>query len=158
MLRKDFRIAQEGELWSTFHVTIDAYDSGRIMGSYYNIPADLTEQHDVMSDLAGTLGNFMELKVLKGEIPKCVIQCGHLISDEVYSMCKRGGQKATFSIKIMFREHFTCQGIIYWWEGRMEQPFRSFEEMLYLMVSAMRVQQVSSDDFAETEAPLALGS
>jgi hypothetical protein len=158
MLRRDFQMGQEGESLNSFHVAIDAYDSGQILGNYQNIPADLTERHEVMSDLAGTLGNFMKVKVLKEEIPKYGMQYGRLISDEVCSMCRRGGQKATFSIKIMFREHSTWQGIIYWREGRVEQPFRSFKEMLYLMVSAVGVPQESSGNLVEDVPPIALGS
>jgi len=158
MLRGDFHMGQEGESLNSFHVAIDDYESGRIMGNYQNIPANLTARYDVLADLAGTLGNFLEIKAPKEKAPKCGVKYGRLISNDICSMCRKGGQKATFSIKIMFREHSTCQGIIYWREGRGDQPFRSYKEMLYLMVSAIGMPQVSSGNM-EVDAPkIALGS
>lgn len=151
-------MGQEGESLNSFHVAIDDYESGRIMGNYQNIPANLTARYDVLADLAGTLGNFLEIKAPKEKAPKCGVKYGRLISNDICSMCRKGGQKATFSIKIMFREHSTCQGIIYWREGRVDQPFRSYKEMLYLMVSAIGMPQVSSGNM-EVDAPkIALGS
>jgi len=65
MLRGDFHMGQEGESLNSFHVAIDDYESGRIMGNYQNIPANLTARYDVLADLAGTLGNFLEIKAPK---------------------------------------------------------------------------------------------
>ncbi len=39
--------------------------------------------------------------------------------------------------KILFREHSTWQGIIYWRETGKRQAFRSFLEMVILMASAL---------------------
>lgn len=157
MLKGYSQVGQEGETLNSFHVAIDAYDSGRIVGNYQNISADLTEQHDIPADLAGTLGNFMEIRALKEKFSKYGLDYSRLISNEVCSICRRGGQKATFSIKIMFREHSTWQGIIYWREGRVEQPFRSFKEMLYLMVSAVGTLPARGERYEEEVTPIALG-
>ena len=158
MLKRDPRAGQEGEVFNSFHVAIDDYDSGRITGNYQNVSAGLTEQHDIPADLAETLGNFMEIRVLKEGISKYELDYGRLLFNEIYSMCRRVGQKATFSIKIMFREHSTWQGIIYWREGKVEQPFRSFKEMLYLIVSVVGEIPAIDESYEEGMPPIALGS
>lgn len=143
MLKGYSRVGCEGETLKSFRVAIDAYDSGRIVGNYQNISAHLTERHDIPTDLAGTLGNFMDAKALKEK--------------EVCSICRKSGHMATFSIKIMFREHSTYQGIIYWREGRVEQTFRSFKEMLYLILSAVGTLQANSGSYEEGVPSIALG-
>ena len=157
MLKGHLQVGQEGEVLNSFHVAIDSYDSGRIVGNYQNIPADLTEQYDVPVDLAGTLGNFMGIKTLKEKTSTYGLNYGRLVSNEICSICRRGGQKATFTIKIMFRDHSTWQGIIYWREGRVEQPFRSFKEMLYLIVSVVGTIPAEGENYEEEMPPIALG-
>lgn len=128
---------QEVKSLSSCHVSIDSYDSGRIVGNYQNIPWEMVERFDTPVDLAGTLGNFMEIGILDNETMKYGLNYGQLISSEACSLCRRGGQKASFSIKIMFREYSTWQGIIFWREGKVQQAFRSFKEMLYMIASAV---------------------
>lgn len=127
---------QEGSL-ETCHISVDSYDSGRIMGTYQNIPSETIKNFDSPVDLACTLGKFIELEVLEDETLKYGLNYDQLISSEACSSCRRGGQLATFSIKVMFREYSTWQGIIYWREGRAQQAFRSYKEMLYIIASAM---------------------
>ena len=121
----------------TCHISVDTYDSGRITGTYQNIPSETIKSFDSPVDLVSTLGKFMELDVLEDEILKYGLNYDQLISSEACTSCRRGGQLATFSVKVMFREYFTWQGIIYWREGRVQQAFRSYKEMLYIMASAL---------------------
>lgn len=157
MLNGPHQEEREGELLNFFDVAVDAYDSGRIVGNYQNIPADLAEQYELPVDLAGTLWNFMQKRVSREKKPEYEINYGKLISNQIYFTRRRGGRRATFSIKIMFREHCTWQGIIYWQEGRAGQPFRSFREMLYLMVSAVGTTPASGENYEEEVPPIASG-
>ncbi len=157
MLKGHPQSGQVGEILNTFHVAVDAYDSGRIIGNYQYIPADFTEQHDLPADLAETLGNFMKTTLFNEKFLKYGLDYSQLITNEACSICRRGGQKATFSIRIMFHEHCTWQGIIYWREGRVEQPFRSFKEMLYLMVSVVGTLPARGESYGEEVAPIAQG-
>lgn len=47
----------------------------------------------------------------------------------------QNGEKETFAIRPMFRENHTYQGIVCWSEGRQQKNFRSFLELLTLMMS-----------------------
>lgn len=47
------------------------------------------------------------------------------------------GKKATFTIRIMFRQNSSWQGSIRWIEGKAEQSFRSVLELLFLMDSGL---------------------
>lgn len=46
-------------------------------------------------------------------------------------------RKNTFLVKLMFHEHFTCQGILCWKERRCQQSFRSFLELTQLIGDAV---------------------
>lgn len=48
------------------------------------------------------------------------------------------GERATFELQILFRQHSSWQGMILWQEQRMEQRFRSVLELVLLMDSALR--------------------
>lgn len=51
---------------------------------------------------------------------------------------ERKGKKATFNIRIIFRQNATWQGTIFWQEGKREIAFRSVYELLMLMDEAIR--------------------
>ena len=49
----------------------------------------------------------------------------------------RRGKKATFELKVIFRQNTSWQGVIVWLERQWEQSFRSVLEMILLMDSAL---------------------
>lgn len=50
----------------------------------------------------------------------------------------RKGAKATFELRILFRQHTSWQGVVRWQDRQQEQSFRSVLELVLLMDSAMR--------------------
>ncbi len=48
------------------------------------------------------------------------------------------GRKATFELRVLFRQHTSWQGILYWQEKNKEQSFRSVLELVLLMDNALR--------------------
>lgn len=58
-------------------------------------------------------------------------------SPEILICARRmqNGEKETFAIRPMFRENHTYQGIVCWSEGRQQKNFRSFLELLTLIMS-----------------------
>jgi hypothetical protein len=49
---------------------------------------------------------------------------------------KKTEQKATFIIKVLYRQNATWQGTVHWVEKNLDRPFRSEMELLKLMNSA----------------------
>ena len=54
------------------------------------------------------------------------------------------GRKATFAVKILFRQNASWQGSVLWLEGRQEQSFRSVLELLLLVDSALQAKEAVS--------------
>ena len=53
----------------------------------------------------------------------------------------RRGDQATFEVQILFRQHTSWQGVLYWKEQHREQNFRSVLELILLMDSALREKE-----------------
>ena len=51
------------------------------------------------------------------------------------------GSLATFELQILFRQHSSWQGVLFWKEQHREQSFRSVLELILLMDSALREQE-----------------
>lgn len=66
------------------------------------------------------------------------------ISNQTWLLCLKGGRRASFSIRILFHEHATWQGVIYWREAGVRQQFRSFKEMFLLMASVAEAEEEKS--------------
>ena len=49
----------------------------------------------------------------------------------------KNGEKATFTIRVQFRQNATWQGTIAWMENKKIQQFRSALEMIKLMDNAL---------------------
>ena len=50
---------------------------------------------------------------------------------------QKSGRKATFVLRLLFRQNASWQGSVTWCEGKMEESFRSVLELLLLMDSAL---------------------
>ena len=51
------------------------------------------------------------------------------------------GILATFELKILFRQHSSWQGTVFWQEEKQEKSFRSVLELILLLDSALRQQE-----------------
>ncbi|MFT4106806.1 MAG: hypothetical protein QM657_13695 [Lacrimispora sp.] len=111
---------EEGGL-NSCHLTVADYDLGKFIGGYQSISANKTRQFHTPVDLASTLQCFMEGN-------------GTGLSSD---LSMEPGIKASFSIKIMYRERATWQGVVYWREGREQLSFRSFKELLHMVTLAV---------------------
>lgn len=50
----------------------------------------------------------------------------------------RRGDRATFELQILFRQHSSWQGVLHWRERGLEHSFRSVLELVMLIDSALR--------------------
>lgn len=127
-----------------YQIAVDSFEDGLLKGSVQNAFLNYLEDFTGTIALADAMGHFIGYGGSKegdsGGRPAEL----KLISDEVWNAYREGGKKSTFLIKILFREHSTWQGVICWRETGEKQAFRSFMELLFLMVSAVEAGAVSS--------------
>ncbi|WP_124067906.1 hypothetical protein [Clostridium sp. E02] len=140
-------ITQKQQFINTCHVAIESYERGEITGNYQNIPAEVVEKYNEPVDFAKTLSDFIKFSGYENESLKYGLNYGQMISSDACNLCRKGGKLGSFSIKILFCEHNTCQGIIFWREGRQQVAFRSFKEMFSMIASAV---ESSKDNHSKT--------
>lgn len=107
---------------------------GMITGSQRIGQAELLTEGIMDAILLG--GRYDGIRMNEQNSPDVFI-CGRSFED---------GSKGTFAVRPMFRENHTFQGTLYWSEGRQKKNFRSFLELLFLMMSAVGRQGQQEGD------------
>lgn len=129
---------QYGEAYRTIRLCVDSYERGVPTGRYYH-PGMEDEAHEFRS-LTQFLSGAEEL-MDEANFPQS------FTAKRVFVPLPEGkpeavgatqtGKLATFTIRIMFRQHASWQGSVIWIEGGAEQTFRSVLELVLLMDSAL---------------------
>ena len=107
-------------------LSIDSYQDGVLQGRIYS--SDSREHHfDSLSRFLVIMETILEENPLPGcpSIP--------------HTGCTRKGNCATFELQILFRQHSSWQGVIFWKEQRRRQNFRSVLELITLIGSALQL-------------------
>ena len=133
-----------GEMFRTTTVSIDSYTDGILCGHFYN---PCMETHQFFSSTIQFLQE-MEKMLNDLELPKpfSLMRSFLPASDSPSESSEPeipSGNKATFAIKILFRQNASWQGSITWLEGRCEQSFRSVLELIFLMDNALTTKLAS---------------
>ena len=119
-------------------VCIDSYDTGVLTGRFFNPYLDtgqtfesLTQFLCQMEQVLNTM-NFPQSFTATRTFAETPTGCPRERMPEFHK-----GQKATFVVKILFRQNASWQGSVVWQEGGREQSFRSVLELIFLMDSAL---------------------
>lgn len=110
-------------------VSLDSYENRIMRGHIQNVRKEYLEDFISTADMSDQMFQIFEVGI-PGVSEK-------IVSEKSWNAFRKGGEKATFVVKILFREHSTWQGTIFWRERQEHQVFRSFLEMLILMASAL---------------------
>ena len=131
---------KSGEAYRKIRLYVDSYDQGVIKGKY--IPPGQEESRPFSS-----LVRFLvetESMLDEARFPQAFTAKRTFCSLDAAapegggaggSVCT--GKRATFDIRLLFRQHTSWQGTITWVEGRGEQSFRSVLELILLIDSAL---------------------
>lgn len=120
-------------------VCVDSYEAGVLKGRFYNAYQD--------AEGFGSLAQFlvrMEQLLEDLQQPQSYTQPRSFSSllqpdgSETVPASVRKGQRATFELQVLFRQHTSWQGILRWREQNAEHSFRSVLELVLLMDSALR--------------------
>ena len=131
-----YRIKDPRKGARTCQVAVNSYDSGLLEGSVQNAFINHLEEFKGTIGLADAMVHLFEVGIGRSASGIAPGEC-KIISEETWGTYRKGGRKATFVIKILYREHSTWQGVICWRETGEKQAFRSFLEMIILMASAL---------------------
>jgi len=127
--------------YRTTTVWIDSFEDEILKGRLYN-PMLNEEVH-----FESTIQFLLQMEQLMSEIGspqsctstrKFIFPCANEIT-AINFVSVREKQKpiATFQLRVLFRQHSSWQGILYWAEKKQEEHFRSVLELLLLMNSVL---------------------
>lgn len=88
---------------------------------------------------SGVSVDFYRAGQIIGSLQGICSNVGAKMSNQTWLLCLKEGRRASFSIRVLFHEHATWQGVIYWREAGVRQQFRSFKEMLFLIASVAEI-------------------
>lgn len=120
-------------------ICVDSYDDGVLKGRLYN-PGLGMESFSSLSQFFLKMEAFLEQlqEPQSYTSPRTFSTFLQSERETVPVVNSRKGQRATFELKVIFRQHSSWQGVILWKEQKREHSFRSVLELVFLMDSALR--------------------
>ena len=128
-----------GNGYRTTTICIDSYDNSVPVGRFYNQCSpdgirfhgaiDLIKKMETILDQIGSPQSFSCVRSFAEKPSVSMITADQKIIHT--------GNVATFTTKVLFRQHTSWQGSITWQEGKCEEAFRSVMELLLLIDSAI---------------------
>lgn len=125
-----------GEAYRATTICIDSYENGVLSGQIQNPYLETSVK------FKSTVQFLLEMeKILdKMEFPKSFTAVRTLAEPPEFptgppKILQNSGTKATFVLRVLFRQNASWQGSITWLEGRREQSFRSVLELIFLIDS-----------------------
>ena len=125
--------------YRTTVVCVDAYDEGVLKGRLYNPSSpdgecfhslmDFLLKMEALLDRMNFPQPFAEVRAFSS---KTVPTTASPPQEEMHE-----GKRATFALRVLFRQNASWQGSVSWLEGGQEESFRSVLELLILMNSAL---------------------
>lgn len=139
-------IALVQKLWSPGSrktiLCIDSYEEGILQGRFYG-PDGSAQSFPSLSRFLMLMEEILETTnepqsdTLRRSFSALLLQPGSGIHWN--SIPK--GSLATFELQVLFRQHSSWQGVLFWKEQHREQSFRSVLELILLMDSALREKE-----------------
>ena len=119
-------------------VCVDSYEKGILEGRFYNNLWE-ADSFESMSQFLCKMEAMLDDQQMPQSYTRKRTFNGLLDPPESRLLPPRvrRGKKATFELKVIFRQNTSWQGVIVWLERQWEQSFRSVLEMILLMDSAL---------------------
>ncbi|MBQ4578756.1 MAG: hypothetical protein IJA84_06830 [Clostridia bacterium] len=122
----------------TTTVCVDSYSNGVLRGRFHNPYCEqwiafesltqlLIKMEQIMDEMAFPR-SFTETRTFSPMNPSP----GQTTVDRA-----KAGKKATFAVRVLFRQNSSWQGSVTWLEARKEESFRSVLELILLMDNAL---------------------
>ena len=133
-----------GAEYRTTTVCIDSYENREFSGRFYNPYLSGGQKFQSMTQFL--LG--MEQALDTMDFPKPFTVTRSFAPPPDYETGPpeqnyRPGERATFTVRVLFRQNASWQGSVTWMDGRKEQSFRSVLELILLIDSALTLEKAS---------------
>ena len=128
-------------------VSINSYQDGVLSGCFFNPYLDSGRCFNSLTQFLLEVEQALDAMDFPRSFNKMRRFSEHSLPNPSCEKAEFGkGKLATFSIRIIFRQNSSWQGLLRWWEWGEERSFRSVLELIMLMDDALNKtsnQQVS---------------
>lgn len=128
-----------GEEYRTTFVYVDSYEHGVLKGRFYNPYTGNGHSFESLSEFLLKTERMMD----EMELPKSFTVTRSFVTPtknpslEAADANCEPGKRASFALRILFRQNASWQGSVTWIEKKQEQSFRSVLELIYLFDNAL---------------------
>lgn len=128
-----------GNEYRTTVICIDSYERGVPTGRFYNPAREGGTSFESLSQLLVGMEDLLnEYQLPQSFTALRRFSDGGTRPGSQVEALEQQGKKATFSVRIIFRQNASWQGSVAWLEGKQEESFRSVLELVLLMDGALR--------------------
>ena len=123
-------------------VCVDDYEEGVLKGRFYHISQGMCSFQSLaqfLLKMESVLEEMQEPQSYTAKRTFSAVQFPDEYPDEDCAF--RRGDKATFELNVLFRQHSSWQGAVVWKDRKFEENFRSVLELILLLDSALRDAQ-----------------
>jgi hypothetical protein len=135
-----------GNGYRTTIVCVDSYAGGLLSGRLHNPYWTGGKPFQGVLDLLAKLEELLDGMQLPQAFtaPRSFVPWTERSSQDTSAQGIPEGKKATFAIRILFRQNASWQGTLTWMEKGQEESFRSALELLLMMRSALDGEQTAN--------------
>lgn len=130
-----------GELYRNLRLCVDTYENGILAGRLYypGLESGSMVFHSLVELLVRVEDLLDEAKFPQSYTAKrFFVPLPKDFSDRnAPELMEQAGKRATFVVRLLFRQHASWQGSVIWLEGKGEQNFRSVLELVLLLNNAL---------------------
>lgn len=128
-----------GNAYRTTIVCVDSYENGILVGRFYNPYLKGGETFQSLTQFLIKMEQTMDAMNLPQSFTavRAFAQHPTRTTEKPPTPVRLEGNAATFSIRVIFRQNASWQGVLTWLEGGRDQNFRSVLELILLMDSAL---------------------
>ena len=126
-------------------ICVDDYDDGVLAGRFYSASQGMSSFRSLsqfLLKMESVLEEMLEPQSYTTKRTFSTILPSD--NDAFYPAQFRKGAKATFELRVLFRQHSSWQGVVIWKDKHSEQSFRSVLELILLLDSALRGMEGSA--------------
>lgn len=137
-IKKGDAIVAYDNTYRTTLICIDSYDGKIPRGRLYNAFLENGVEFNGTIDLLQNMERLLEeIKIPQGFAERRTFLQREAFRQQFTEENIKRGKRATFSLRLLFRQNASWQGSIEWHEGKSDESFRSVLELLLLIDSAL---------------------
>lgn len=142
VLSSEGGIQMKGEMNRTVMICVDSYVNSIPIGRFHIASDQHVQSFQGLTQLLIGINRYLDQENFPQSFSELRTFQNPLIRDASFAFStQKPGALATFSVRILFRQNASWQGMVTWVEGKQQEYFRSVLELIVLMDNALAYEE-----------------